>query len=360
MRTNVHKWNQRIALIMIAMIVGFSFSGCANINIDTNHAVDFEEEHAYTYEHFKALTDIEEGRPNLYLIVKNPYNNYWLETVEHVKKAANEQNCNVYWSSSEAEVDWQAQRDLLYEAYDAGADAVIIAPDNSSQLSESISDLHTKGMPIILIDTTLTTDEYDVCYMTDNLRAGQDAAKEMIEQLKKKGYTDSDVLQVAIQVGSTSSQTINERLAGFCQYWTKNTSDNWEILEEIKVNGGDLDYAKRLTLEVFNDNPNIHGVFGCNNGSTVGLSGYIYENERTDVVIVGFDYSDEIARLVNDDRYSASTMLQRQDLMAEYSVKSALDMLNGNSPEFKFVDTGIIIVNKDTVLDAEVQNIVNK
>lgn len=316
------------------------------------------QKEAYVKE-FEALTEIKEGQPNVYLITKALNNNYWTSITENVADAGNQQGVNIYYSGSEVEAEWETQVALLEQALERGADAIIIAPDDSSKLAEPIYKAYETGIPVVLIDTTITAECYDICFMTDNLLAGQQAAQEMIAQLQNLGYDENTTLDVAIQIGSGSSQTISERLAGFSQYWADNAYDNWNIVQDVKVNNGDMQLAYENTIDLMKTYPNLKGVFGCNNGSTVGLARGIYENNRTDIVVVGFDFSDEMATLICDPEYPAATMLQRQYQMAEKSVEAVRMLLQGEKIEQKFMDTGVVIVNQDNIYSDEIQEIIS-
>lgn len=308
---------------------------------------------------FEAITEIKDGQKNVYLITKALDNNYWDVVERCVAKEAKLQGCNLYFSGSETENEWETQVQLLNQAMESGVDAIIIAPDDSAKLAGPINEIYEKGIPVILIDTTITNEKYNVCYMTDNLLAGQQAAKEMLSQLKNRGLDSKDTLSVAIQAGSSSSQTIADRLAGFSQYWSEYAPDTWELVDDVKINGGDVNLAVTYAKECISENKNLKGVFGCNNGSTVGFAKAIAEMNRTDISIVGFDYSNEIAALIVDNHYSAATMLQRQDEMARLSVSAALGLLKGGSIEEKFVDTGIVVVNKENIEEEEIQAVIH-
>ena len=242
----------------------------------------------------------------------------------------------------------------------AGADALIIAPNDSVNLAGKIEKVYASGIPVILVDTTANTDSYDICYMTDNLRAGQQGAEELITQLRQAGHTEDEHLQVAIQIGATTSQTITERIAGFSSYWTKNAPENWEMIPDIKCNEGDIDKAVVCAEELLDAYPDIKGLFATNNGSTVGFARVVKERQRTDLVLVGFDYSDEMAELINSDEYAASTVLQMQFEMSYRGVESALGILAGNKPDIKFCDTGVIVVNHGNLDDPEVKTAIEQ
>ena len=73
-----------------------------------------------------------------------------------------------------------------------------------------------------------------------------------------------------------------------------------------------------------------------------------------------FDYSDEIKALVESPDYRASTILQRQYDMGYSAVQSTLDILDGNTPSIKFKDTGVVTVNKDTLSDPLIREIIEQ
>ena len=70
--------------------------------------------------------------------------------------------------------------------------------------------------------------------------------------------------------------------------------------------------------------PYVDGVFGTDNASTIGFSSALYKNNRNDVVMVGFDYSPEVLKIIEDDNYNVSVILQKQYEMGYKGVESAL------------------------------------
>lgn len=308
---------------------------------------------------FTAANETIEGRKNIYLIVKNVDSSYWQVIMEAVRDSGNDHDCNIFSSGTHSEADWDIQERLIDDAVAAGADMIIFAPNDSVKLSKKVSEVYNSGIPIVLVDTVVNTEDYCICYMTDNLRAGQNAAREMLERLRAAGVSEDEEAYIAVQVGSVYSQTISERLAGFCQYWTKNAPENWKILDEVKNNEGSVDCAVTCAEEFLDAYSGIRGVFGSNNGSTVGFARAIKARGRTDVAIVGFDYSDEMRDLISDENYNAATMLQKQYYMGYKAVETALAIGNGEEITVKFVDTGIAVVNKDTLNDPEVQEILS-
>lgn len=306
------------------------------------------------YYDFGAVTEIKEGQKNIYVVLKVLNSQYWQDITDGITDAGNELNCNIYVGGPESESDWQTQAMMINKAVnEAGADAIIVSPANSTALSETINGVHQKGIPVILVDTILNSNDFDICYMTDNLKAGESAAQEMIRQLKAGGVSENDNADIAIQITSVSSQTVIDRLAGFNQYWASNAPKNWHVLDEVKLNDGDKDRAKQNGLDFINEYPDIKGMFACNNSSTVGFVNSLNECGRNDIVLVGFDYADETAALVASDKHHVSTIVQNQYNMGYEGLKTAVSILDGDPAEYKFIDTGIIAVNHDNQPDYE-------
>lgn len=342
---------KKITAFMLSLALGcMAFSGCKKSETRT----DDREIPVFT-----AANETIEGRKNIYLIVKNVDSSYWQVIMNAVRDSGNDHDCNIFSGGTHSEVDWDIQEKMLDNAVAAGADMIIFSPNDSVKLSKKVSEVYSLGIPIVLVDTVVNTEDYNICYMTDNLRAGQIAAREMIERFRSAGISENEEAYVAIQVGSFYSQTISERLAGFCQYWIKNAPSKWKVIDEVKSNEGSVDRAVVCAEDFLKEYDNIKGVFGCNNGSTVGFARTIKALGRTDIAIVGFDYSDEMRDLIADENYNAATMLQKQYYMGYKAVETALAIGNGEEMTVKFVDTGIAVVNRDTLNDSEVQEILS-
>ena len=309
---------------------------------------------------FVPLTEIKEDRIDIYVIVKSMESSYWEVVLRGAKQAGIDQECNIYAAGSTLETEWELQEAYMDLAVEKGADAIILGPDNSAMLSPAVERIHDKGIPVIIVDTIVNTEKYDVCYMTDNLMAGENAAKEMLSMLTEQGDCEEDEVTVAIQLGARASQTINERLAGFCQYWTIHAPEGWKIIDEIICNDGDETLAKEISKDFLYKYSDVTGVYGTDNASSMGFSSAIMELDRQDVVLIGFDYSPEVTRIVEDGKYLVSIMLQKQYQMGYKGVESAILLNHGGNEKLKFIDTGVAVLNKNTMSSDEIVEIIQE
>jgi len=307
--------------------------------------------------HFEPVTEVVEGRKDIYLILKVIDSNYWQVIIKGAKAAGADLGCNVYCGGTTNETDWKGQHVLVEEALSKDPDAVIISPDDSTEIAVDVDKIHSCGLPVILIDTAANTESFDTCFMTDNILAGQNAAEEMLSELASAGHGENEELSVGIMVGYAKSFTINERLAGFYQYWANHAPEKWTIASDIMNCNGDIENGKKLTEAFLAKHPEVSGLYGTNNTPTRALCSMVKEKGRTDVAIVGFDYSDELRELIESPEYNASSILQRQYDMGYFAVETAMNIFDGIAPPVKFKDTGVVKVNRENLKDPEVAEV---
>ena len=121
----------------------------------------------------------------IYVILKSYHGNYWEKVIEGVHAAAKETDKAVYLGGIDNETDIEGQRYLMKKAVERGADAILLAPVDSTYLVENCIYARGKGIPVTLIDSVINTSDYDTCFMTDNLEAGKMAARQMLNLLKE-------------------------------------------------------------------------------------------------------------------------------------------------------------------------------
>lgn len=295
---------------------------------------------ANTFEQFSDPLD--NGKPDIYLITKGYDSFYWDTLREGATDAAKENDCNLYVAGTQNEASPEYLAELMQDAMDAKADAVIVSPVDIPQIVEASEQVKEAGIPLIFVDTLLNGVDFDVCFATDNMQAGRMAAKEMVRLLHQNGRHDTEYLTIGIEISSTESQTIQERLAGFQEYWCNYAPKSWKMLENIEINQGDTKLAEQQGYQFMDVSTDLAGLVGLNNSSTVGLAQSVHKRQRADLALVGFDDSDEIKQLIRNDEYCAASIVQQQYEMGYDSVEQALKLIAGDVLEYRYVDTGVV------------------
>ena len=239
----------------------------------------------------------------------------------------------------------------MEKAAKEGADGILLAPANSNSLVDSCEKVRKKKIPVVLIDSSINSTEFDACYMTDNIDAGEMAAKEMLTMLHDAGNSPQEPLEVGILLSSDTSQAMVNRVSGFLDYWTKYAPTEWEIAKDIALNGGDVKKAESDAAKLLKKNENIKGIYGCNNTSTVGIAKTLTKEKRTDVVLVGFDMAEETKQFIKDSDYRGVSLMQKQDQMGYLGMGTLDSLINGKESEQKYFDTGVIMIDSDYLME---------
>ena len=298
--------------------------------------------------------DAEVSKPTIYVIVKAMGNAYWGVLQAGAIDAGKDLNANVIITGIPDEARIEDQITLLQNAVSAKASAILIAVANSEAEAPEVEKAFDSGIPVILIDTMANTDKYTASFITNNIEAGKSAAKELIRLLKEKGTPEDKVGTIAVQIGSTGSQTIIQRNQGFKEYWDANAPANWKVdWDGMQVNDGDISKAVGIGQNFLVAYPDLIAFYTPNNGSTVGGVTALVEKDRTDITMVGFDFSKEMEEIIKSGKFNVSTMLQNQYFMGYNGVKAALDIIGGGKVA-KDNDTGLTVVNASNVNDPEV------
>lgn len=296
---------------------------------------------------FEAVNEVKPDRKNVYAALKVIKGPYWSELVRGLKESGEAANVNVYVGGPAIETDWQGQKKMLDELAGKKVDAVIMSPCDSNNMIPVTMQLMEKKLPVILVDTPLKDKAYDVVYSTDNVAAGAKAAEEMLKVLRKAGVKPEEKATIAIAASSFNSKTLADRAEGIKQYWSKNAPADWTIKPEALINYSDPKLAQNLAAETVKKDATMRGFISVNNGSTVNTCKFLAESQNSKICLVGFDYSKEIAALIADPKFNASSVVQNQYNMGFEAVKAAVQMFNGQKPAKQDVDTGVKIVNID-------------
>lgn len=294
-----------------------------------------------------------ESEKKIYVILKNYHGNYWQKVIEGITAASGEMDAAVYLGGIDNETDISGQITLMDEALEADADGILLAPANSNSLVESCEKAREDKIPLVLVDSSVNSEAFDACYMTDNIDAGKKAAKEMIGMLYNAGNSPTESLEVGIMLSSDTSQAMVNRVSGFLDYWADYAPEQWEIAQDIAQNGGDLKKAQNDVLNLLKENENIKGIFGCNNTSTIGIANTLLEEKRTDVVMVGFDLSEEAEQIIRSSDYYGVVLMQNQDQMGYLGMLSLDSFIKGESTEQKYFDTEVVVMDSDYLTESD-------
>ena len=182
------------SLLITILIVSFLFSGCSNVSKYAKSKSEKASGESAVVEY--TCVSKPKSEKKIYVILKNYHGDYWKTVIEGIERAAKEIDAGVYLGGIDNETDIDGQISLMEKAVKEGADGILLAPANSNSLADSCEKVRKKKIPVVLIDSSINSTEFDVCYMTDNIDAVVIAAKDMLTMLHDEGISPQERLAV--------------------------------------------------------------------------------------------------------------------------------------------------------------------
>lgn len=278
---------------------------------------------------------------NIYLITMDQMDQHWVNVDAGCKKAVSElanvnYKVNYTWLAPDVKDDVK-QIECINNAIAGGANAILLAANGPDAVTAALKEAEGAGVKIIYVDSAADFPAIQTL-ATDNKAAGTTAGKEMIKALEAAKITEGKIGIVNVNAATASTVA---REAGFRAAFE---GSKFEILE---TQYGEGDAAKSKDIAANYITQGCVGIFGANEGSTVGAGNAIQEAGGT-VVGVGFDKSDTILNLIKNG-YLLCTMAQNPDVMGYEGMKTAVKALSGEDTGEKNIDTGVSVINKDAL-----------
>jgi ribose transport system substrate-binding protein len=271
------------------------------------------------------------------LITMDQMDQHWANVDKGAQKAAAELgNVDYKWNAPATKDDAQ-QIECINNAVAQGANAILLAANGPDAVTAALKEATAAGVKIIYVDSAANYPG-EATFATDNKAAGKTAGEQMLKKFQEMGVKSGKIGVISVNAATASTVA---REAGFRAAFE---GQGFDILETQYCDG---DAARSKDAAANFITQGVVGLFGANEGSTVGIGNAIHES-GSKVVGVGFDKSDMIKQLIKEG-YLLCTMAQNPDVMGYEGLKAAVDVLSGKSLGGKVVDTGVSVLTKDNI-----------
>jgi ribose transport system substrate-binding protein len=217
------------------------------------------------------------------VIIKASNSSFWQTMLAGADRAQHDYGIRVSRFGPTSEVDILQQVDLIENAVSRGVDAIVLAPNSSTALNESIKQARKGGIKVIVTDTEVTT-THDGFIGTDNAKAAEQAGRRMCDLAKTAGKTTGHVL---IESSIAGLQVLQDRERGFRQ--GLQSCPGLQVTGP-RYNGNDINTATSQVNDVITADPDLVGIFAANNTSGLGAARAIQDNKAADrIPVVSFD-----------------------------------------------------------------------
>lgn len=105
---------KKLLAVLFSALLLVGVAGCGDSNSQQG-AVTQKVMNAKSKQDFEPVTEIKEGRKNVYAVLKVMKGNYWEEVIRGIKDGAAKADVNVYVGGVMKDGDWELQRDMVKE-----------------------------------------------------------------------------------------------------------------------------------------------------------------------------------------------------------------------------------------------------
>src|SRR5882672_1360802 len=185
----------------------------------------------------------------LAVIPKGTTHEFWKSIHAGANKAASELTAqgtqvDVIWKGPLREDDREQQIQVVEGFVSQGVDGLVLAPLDNHALARPVEEAKRAGVPTVIIDSGLESEQITSFVATDNRKGGSLAADRMGELLNGKGK----VMMLRYAEGSASTL---DREAGFTER-LKEKYPGIELISADQYAGATRDTAKRASENLLN------------------------------------------------------------------------------------------------------------
>jgi ribose transport system substrate-binding protein len=257
---------------------------------------------------------------------------------------------DIIWKGPLREDDRDQQIQVVENFMTRRVSAMVLAPLDSKALARPVHNAVQAGIPVVVMDSDLKSDEYVSFVATDNYKGGQLAGDEMGKLLGGKG----NVILLRYQVGSASTEAREE---GFLNV-LKTKYPEIKVISSDQHAGATRELAYQASQNVLNRfGREANGVFCPCEPPTIAMTKALRDLGLAGgkVKMIGFDAgSQSVLDMKNGD--VQGLVVQNPLLMGYLGVMTAAKHLRGEKVE-KRIDTGVVLVTPENMNQPEMKDL---
>jgi len=237
--------------------------------------------------------------------------------------------------------------------------AILIAPNDKTQLIQPLKKAHDAGIAIVCVDTFIGNGvfqtgsgdaDFPISYVaSDNVLGGKMAARALAKAIGEKGkvYVSNTIPNIS---------TTDQREQGFKEEMKR--FKNIEVLE-TQFNGDDANKAAAQAQAVIGRVPDLAGIFGANLFSAGGAANGVKQAGLAGKIkMAGFDAPESIVAQLKDGTFEL-TIAQHPAEIGYFGFMAAYAHAT-NNPVPTAIGTGFTVMTKDNIDDPNVAKYIYK
>jgi ribose transport system substrate-binding protein len=293
------------------------------------------------------------SKPLIAVIPKGTTHEFWKSIHAGAVKASRELNVDILWKGPLKEDDREAQIAVMEDMISRGVTGIVLAPLDDTALRGPVASAVRCGIPVVIIDSDLKSEDYISFVATDNYLGGKLAGQYLAELLNGQGK----VIMLRYQEGSAS--TMN-REQGFLD--AMSAQKGIQIVSANQYGGATTESSYKASenllapLKTPQGGLTIDGIFCPNESTTFGMLRALQDGGLAGKVrFVGFDSSIKLVEALRAGQING-LILQNPMKMGYLGVKTMVEHLQGN-PVAKRVDTGVTLVTPKNMDEPQIKQL---
>ena len=288
--------------------------------------------------------EVGKGKPVIAVIPKGTTHEFWKSIHAGAVKAATELDVEILWKGPLKEDDREAQIKVVENMIIRKVSGIVLAPLDDTALRMPVRSAVRSGIPVVIIDSGLKSEEHVSFVATDNKQGGSLGGQHLAKLLKEKGK----VVMLRYQEGSAS--TMN-REQGFLDAMAEN--EGLEVVSSNQYGGATTETAYKASENLLapykeDGKLTIDGIFCPNESTTFGMLRALQDGGFAGTVkFVGFDSSPKLVEALGKGQIHG-LVLQDPMRMGYLGVKTMVAYLRGGKVEPR-VDTGVGVATPENM-----------
>ena len=203
---------------------------------------------------------------NLPVVSKGFQHEFWQTVKMGTEAAAKELGDKTSYVGPADETQIAEQIQLVENAMAQKPNGLLLAALDANALAPLVETANSRGIKVVTFDSGVNSDIPVSFVATNNRKAGAEAADALAAEVGSKGKVG-----IIAHVAGTSSAI--ERSEGFIARMKEKYPDI-QVLP-VQYSDGDPQKAMDKTIDMIQANPDIAGIYGTNEGSTLGVANAI-------------------------------------------------------------------------------------
>ena len=270
---------------------------------------------------------------------------FWQSVHAGAVKASWDNHVDLIWEGPPNETDIATEMQIVETMINRRVDAICLAPSDKSAFKIVVERAAKAGIPVIIYDSGIDTDNYRTFVATDNYLGGQMGAGRLGERMKGHGK----IVMVKTVPGGASTTA---REDGF-RDGLKAKYPGIEILDE-RFGMASVAQSLTVTENMLTAHPELQGIFCSNESGSLGASQALRARGKK-LTLVGFDSSPSLIEGLQAG-WIDTLVIQDPFTMGATAVASAVKAIRGEATPKKIalpprlVDLGNL---HDPAIDAQ-------